>query len=878
MTSVMQRLRGVRLVKGWARWPVALAGALTIAYIVWIATGAKAQHAYAVTQVLYLPVGFVAVGLSIRTAWSRRAQRRDSVAWALVAASLAAFWLGDVLYVVAESLHASVESPAWSDIGYLVYYPLLLGALVLLSPPSGSRAERFKVSLDVATIFLGGTLLVWYFVLRPALEGLGAGLGDAITVAYPLGDLLLILGIGNLAMRRSRFRSRPALVTLLTALLVGFAADLAYGYVSTSGANVDTKVTDAVYLVAWFLFALAAALEHSAGAREDVAGTSEEAPVAQRGGGLRLLPYVAIVVAISVLVWALRNTFDTVEGGAAVIAVLITIVAMARQIAAMNETSRLREQQSLQSSEERFERALRRTQFSVDHAADSMIWIDSGGRIVDVNRAACLELEYSRDELLGMTVFQITGDFEGKPGSWEAGWQKTKEQGSRVIETEHHTKFGRVIPVEVIANFVDYEGDEFSVCFGRDVSERKRAERALHETEAQLRQAQKMDAIGQLAGGIAHDFNNLLTAIVGYCDLILLSGDDLSQTARADVGEIKAAADRATALTRQILLFSRRQPLQPEAVVVNDVVTDVQRLLSRTLGEHVELVTILDPDAGRVEVDVAQFEQAIMNLAVNARDAMPQGGRLTIETGRVDIDVGFCFSHPGMRPGTHVVLAVSDTGVGMDEETKTRAFEPFFTTKEVGKGTGLGLATVYGTVRQSRGGIFIYSEPGHGTSAKIYLPRLAETPAGAAEDGSVLPVAAAHGTREQEHSETVLVVEDEEGIRQLVKRVLESRGFRVVTAATAHEAVVLLENGALDIDMLLTDVILAGQMQGGELAQRALVLRPRLPVLYMSGYTRDTVLQAGRLQDGMHYLEKPFSPDVLVRRVREVLDQGPGSV
>ena len=365
---------------------------------------------------------------------------------------------------------------------------------------------------------------------------------------------------------------------------------------------------------------------------------------------------------------------------------------------------------------------------------------------------------------------------------------------------------------------------------------------------------------------------------MGYCYLILLPGDDLSQTARADVGEIKAAADRATALTRQILLFSRRQPLKPEVIVVNDVVTQVQRLLSRTLGEHVELVTILDPDAGRVEVDVAQFEQAIMNLAVNARDAMPQGGSLTIETGRVDIDAEFCSRHPGMQPGTHLVLTVSDTGVGMDEETKMRAFEPFFTTKEVGKGTGLGLATVYGTVRQSKGGVFICSEPGHGTSAKIYLPRLAEAPAGATDGRSALPVAAAHATDEQEHSEAVLVVEDEEGIRLLVKRVLESRGYRVLTAATAYEAVVLLEDGALDVDMLLTDVILPGPMQGGELAQRALVLRPQLPVLYMSGYTREIVLQAGRLQDGMHYLEKPFTPDVLARRVREVLDQGPGSV
>lgn len=861
----------------WAGWLVLGAGAFTLAYIVWIAAGGpNTKHGYAVSQVLYLAVGAVAVFLAAQAARAHRGQKRNQAAWALVAASLAAFWLGEVLWTIAESSSGNVESPNWADLCYLIYYPLLLTALILLSVRSGSRAERFKIALDAATIFLGGGVLVWYFVLRPSLEGLGSTFADAITIAYPTGDLLLILGIAVLAVGGNRFRSIPALVTLLSAVVFGFAADLAYGYTSMLDSYEAAGIIDVVYLVSWFLFCLAAAFEYQAASSEQrVPAPAAAKPAGEEARRPHVLPYFAIGIALVVLVWALRPTFGTAEAGAAVAAVLVTVLAMARQIVAMREASRLREVQAIQASEERFQNLLRRTQFSVDHVAEAMMWTAPDGRIVDVNTAACKMLGYSNDELLRMTIFQIATELGEDQARWQQSWEATKKQGSRVIEAEHRTKSGRMLPVEVSINYLDYSGEEFNVAFAHDISERRRAEQTLRETEAQLRQSQKMDAIGQLAGGIAHDFNNLLTAIVGYCELILASGEGVSEPVRADVEEIKAAADRATALTRRILLFSRRQPLESKVVGLNDVVADVERLLNRTLGEHVELATILHPDAGRVEVDVVQFEQAITNLAVNARDAMPHGGRLTIETGLMEIDEEFCALRPGMLPGMHAVLAVSDTGEGMDEETKTRAFEPFFTTKEAGKGTGLGMTSVYGTVKQSGGGVFIYSERGYGTTVKVYLPQLVDARNAPGSGMSPLPAAAAYTAVAPRHSETVLVVEDEQGIRHLVKRVLAARGYQVLQAANADDAVPILEDDAQQIDMLLTDVILPGSLQGGDLAKRALALRPSLTILYMSGYTRDTVLQAGRLQAGMHYLEKPFTPQALSRRVREVLDQGP---
>jgi CheY-like chemotaxis protein len=372
-----------------------------------------------------------------------------------------------------------------------------------------------------------------------------------------------------------------------------------------------------------------------------------------------------------------------------------------------------------------------------------------------------------------------------------------------------------------------------------------------------------MEAIGRLAGGVAHDFNNLLTIIFGSSDVLL---EDLSRDyrLRAEVEEIMKAARRAASLTRQLLAFSRRQLLELQVLDLNALVANLEGMLRRLIGEDVEFRTVLTPARGTVLADPGQLEQVIMNLAVNARDAMPQGGKLTIETAAADLDESSAQAHIPVIAGSYIMLAVSDTGTGMDAEVKARLFEPFFTTKEKGKGTGLGLAMVYGIVKQSGGYIWVYSEPRHGTTFKIYLPRIEADPE------PLAPKAAPVSLR---GSETVLVVEDEEAVRSLIRTVLETRGY-VVIAAEAGEAALRLAN-AHDgvIHLLVTDVVMPG-MSGRDLAEHLAPVRREMKALYLSGYTDDAIVQHGVLEQGIAFLQKPFMPQELARKVREVLDAG----
>ena len=422
-------------------------------------------------------------------------------------------------------------------------------------------------------------------------------------------------------------------------------------------------------------------------------------------------------------------------------------------------------------------------------------------------------------------------------------------------ETREHDREGR--PRVFLNNVVGFvEDGQLVRVWGtqRDVTEQR-------HLEEQFRQSQKMEAVGQLAGGIAHDFNNLLTAILGNTQLLLRElppGDSM----HGDVEEIRKASERAASLTRQLLAYSRRQMLQPEVLDLNVVMAEMDKMLRRLIGEHIDLVAVFAPDLGRVRADPNQIEQVIVNLAVNARDAMPDGGKLTIATANVDLDETFAQAHLGSVPGSYAMLSVTDTGVGMDATVRAHLFEPFFTTKEVGKGTGLGLATVYGIVKQSGGYISVSSEPGHGSSFKIYLPRIAtpaEPPAGAPKGGP------APG------SETVLVVEDEPAVLTLSRRALESQGYVVLAASDADAALRVVERHGGMIHLLLTDVVMPG-LSGRELADRLSAQRPGIRVLYMSGYPGDAVVQHGTLPLGSAFLQKPFSPDGLARKVRDVLD------
>jgi nitrogen-specific signal transduction histidine kinase/CheY-like chemotaxis protein len=384
------------------------------------------------------------------------------------------------------------------------------------------------------------------------------------------------------------------------------------------------------------------------------------------------------------------------------------------------------------------------------------------------------------------------------------------------------------------------------------------------QLEIQLRQAQKMDAIGRLAGGVAHDFNNLLTAILGCADLMLESlPEDAPE--REEAHEIHDAAIRAAELTRQLLAFSRQQVLAPKVIHLNDVVAGVHRMLERLIGEDVELRTILAPDLGSVRADPGQIEQVVVNLAVNARDAMPKGGKLTIETANTVLDEAYAREHGvPAAAGPCVMLAVTDTGTGMDAETQARIFEPFFTTKPAGKGTGLGLATVYGIVKQSDGLIWVYSELGKGTSFKIYLPQAT----GAAESVR----AAKAGVEPLRGTETVLLVEDQVEVRKLARKILEARGYTVLAAGSGPEALVLADQHSGPIDLLITDVVMPG-MGGRDVSLTLGPKRPAMKILYLSGYTDQTVIHHGVLEPGVAFLQKPFTPDVLARKVRELLDE-----
>jgi two-component system, cell cycle sensor histidine kinase and response regulator CckA len=388
-----------------------------------------------------------------------------------------------------------------------------------------------------------------------------------------------------------------------------------------------------------------------------------------------------------------------------------------------------------------------------------------------------------------------------------------------------------------------------------DVTERRRV-------EARLRQASKMEAVGLLASGVAHDFNNLLSVILSYGELLasdLKAGDPM----RDDLNEIRDAGLRAVGLTRQLLAFGRQQVLQPQVVNLTAIVAGMEKMLGRLIGEDVELVATGPSSIGRISVDPGQMEQVIMNLAVNARDAMPQGGKLTIETGEVVLDAVYAADHLGVKPGLHVLLAVSDTGTGMDKATQARVFEPFFTTKEVGKGTGLGLATVFGIVEQSGGTISVYSERDRGTTFKMYFP---VTVGGAPQRRSSAP-SDSSGLR---GAETVLVVEDEETVRKLVCVILRKYGYNVLEAQNGGDALLLCEQHTATIHLLLTDVVMP-RMSGQLLARRLLAVRPDMRLLYMSGYTNDTVVRHGMLDSTVAFIQKPITPDALARKVRDVL-------
>jgi PAS domain S-box-containing protein len=501
-----------------------------------------------------------------------------------------------------------------------------------------------------------------------------------------------------------------------------------------------------------------------------------------------------------------------------------------------------------------------------ENAYDIIYTHDLDGRYTSVNKAVEQITGYTTEEALSLNLAQtITPECLDK--AWEMLRRKLAGERVTAYEVEIIAKDGHRVTVEVNTKLMFQDGVPVGVQgIARDITERKRMEEALRASEEQLRQSQKLEAIGQLAGGVAHDFNNLLTAINGYSSLALRRLDE-AHPIRSYLEEIKRAGDRAANLTRQLLAFGRKQMLQPLALNLNDIVADMNKMLRRLIGEDIHLEASLDPTLQRVKADPGQIEQVLVNLVVNARDAMPKGGNLTIETANIDLDQDYASKHVDVAPGKYVMLAVSDTGCGMDENTKSRIFEPFFTTKEKDKGTGLGLSTVYGIVKQSGGNIWVYSEAGRGSTFKIYLPR-AEQPASTVQANSAEAF-------EEAASETVLLVEDNAMVRTVAREILEAGGYRVLETDGCDEALRCYKEHAKSIDLLLTDVVMP-QMSGKVLADRLSAVCPDLKVLFMSGYTDEAIVRHGVLDSGVAFIQKPFAPAALLKKVHEVLGSGSG--
>jgi PAS domain S-box-containing protein len=501
----------------------------------------------------------------------------------------------------------------------------------------------------------------------------------------------------------------------------------------------------------------------------------------------------------------------------------------------------------------------------LEAAVDAIITMDHQGQVLEFNPAAEKMFGHPRDEALGRQVVELIlpeaarETFQQRLAQYRVTGdglnldERQEMAASRNSEEE--------FPIEATLTRIRIDGPPLFTWYIRDLRERKQAEEALRRSEERYQVAQKMEAIGRLAGGIAHDFNNRLT-VINSCTEMLLSDQPDQDTAQEYQKMILESGKQAAALVQQLLAFSRKQVIAPEVVEVNGIITQTSKMLQRLIGEDVSLATLVSPDPRSVKADRGQIEQVLMNLAVNARDAMPEGGKLTLETANVDLDAEYCGANPGMRPGSYVMLAVSDTGCGMTKEVQARIFEPFFTTKELGKGTGLGLATVYGIVKQSGGQITVYSEPGQGSTFKVYLPSADSVPE--EQPVSSLPAPLASGTG------TVLLVEDEEDVRRTTRLILEKNGYQVLEARHADEALRLCEQESELVDLVVTDVVMP-DMNGCQLAERLLSRRPALKVLFMSGYAEGAVSRHGLLEKDAAFLPKPFTPKALASKVRQLL-------
>jgi PAS domain S-box-containing protein len=525
-------------------------------------------------------------------------------------------------------------------------------------------------------------------------------------------------------------------------------------------------------------------------------------------------------------------------------------------------TDRQEAQQLLIESERRYRRLVEAV---IDYA---IFQLDLNGVVSTWNVGAERIKGYTPEEVIGKHFSVFYTDEDREAGVPQRALERASAEGRFESEGWRRRKDGTRFWASVVIDAI-YDEDKTLVGFAkitRDVTERYEAQRALKETQEQLAVSQKMEAVGQLSGGIAHDFNNLLMIVLGNLETAQRQARQLTGAANLQrvLGNAVRGAQRAGALTSRLLAFSRRQPLDPKPIDVNRFLTGVVEFLQRSLGETVEIQAIGGAGLWQIEADPNQLESAVVNLAINSRDAMPLGGKLTLEASNVFVDEDYARAIPELSPGHYVAICVTDTGTGMPPEVVSRAFEPFFTTKEAGHGTGLGLSQVYGFVKQSGGHVKIYSEVDHGTNVKLYFPRLVG-PATELDETIQEPVV------EGEHSETILIVEDDSDVRTYLAEMLRNLNYRVITTSNAQSALTILLQDDKRVDLLLTDIVMPG-LNGRELGRRAQMLRPNLPVLYMTGYSRNAIIHQGRLEEGVEFLQKPVTQAQLAGRIRTLLD------
>jgi PAS domain S-box-containing protein len=819
-------------------WLIALLGLSVLCYSLWwVARLGDTSLTDRFTGAAAMPGGILVLLAAIRIRRSERLDYRTRRAWRIVALGLVSYGVGALIHFGSASIPEvelfSLAVPAL-EIGT---YVLVVLALAMLPKPAQTMYDLVLFSLDVAVVAWSAAILLWHFVIFPVARDSGSDLLTTFSAAtYPVMDLALIFSIGAIVIRGLRASTRAALIIAAVALLFIFAGDMVSGIESLKGIYTPGGLSGVLYSSAWTLLALAAYVQWRIRDRDML-----EQGLADYAHSFPWLPYIAVAVAFvapGIRDW---NDPDMLRQHLPAIGLLMALV-----IARLAVTAR---QNATLAAAER-----ERLAAAVDQAAEAMVTTDRAGNVTYVNPAFTRITGYTAAETIGRGQdFLGAGPDSARVAEIQAGLGRGESWEGRLV---FRRRDGTDVELAVsIAPLWDAAGGICgTVSAARDVSR----ERAL---EGQLAQAQRMEAVGRLAGGIAHDFNNLLTAISGFGELAS-AGVSRDDPVSEDIGEILKASDRAAVLTKALLAFSRRQVMQPSTVHLNEVVGGLTPMLRVLLGEEVELVLEWDTELGLVRIDRGQLEQVIVNLAVNARDAMPGGGKLTIATANANMGARDAGSHVGAVPGPHVKLVISDTGLGMTPEVMEHAFEPFFTTKVRGKGTGLGLSTVIGVVEQSGGTIETASSPGTGSVFTILLPRV---------DGAREPDETAGRTNPTRGgSETILVAEDQDAVRLYVERILSRAGYRVLSAANGQDALTLAKT-LPHVDLLFTDIVMPG-LSGPELAKLLTAIHPGVRTLYASGYS-DEALDRGFDKEGqVPYLAKPFNRGGLLTRIREVLN------